>query len=486
MVSGRRSRDSLFVLISRLYRTQHPGREKFPRQKSSRPSVFDTATPPSVTRARAMSESLAHILLILLERDGKNAAMIHGTFDVYNFAKLCSEGVSLRNGSYVAVAMFFNTFASCHPFPDIPFPRRLIRKLPEMVAAYPAAHAFVRYLFTSPQERYQDNLSAVVDHIVRAIGPFATRTPQQEVTKIVMRMHPYLKEPSVTHPIWPFLCFAVLITWQSADATRMLIDANILRMVEELHRRYNDTPMRLLYLALFTTMSQHRDLSDCRLKHSLENWALRRQQRAATDSSIQRTTSVGSHSSLSRGRQHSVSVGSRAAPAVLDMSHLSRAQNTSVGSVGFPEPSAAAGMVNPVSTFPADQRLDVDTTPRGTCSPSHPLSASFCGSSHESNASTDLRSPYFGQLMAEALAFAQQAVDFDSKNRVTHAVAAYTKSVELLVGGIKLKAQERRVSRTALRMRDLVRMPLEYCKSCVLTSFVLGLSNLVRLVSRTD
>lgn len=202
----------------------------------------------------------------------KDAPMIHETFHLDSFSRLLEDRDSQKIGIYVALSLFFDNFASAHPFPDIPSHDSLFSKLPSILNTYPAANCLVQYLCTAGLEEREANMAAVVGHIVDSIAPFATENQQQEA--IVRRRHPYLNSSLVVNPTWPFMCFAVLLTWQSADATRMLVVAGIIGILDGLAHRYKkEKNTCYLMIALLNTMAVHHDLSKCRLKLNLEGWS---------------------------------------------------------------------------------------------------------------------------------------------------------------------------------------------------------------------
>lgn len=264
----------------------------------------------------------------------KDAAIIHRAFNLDSFARILADDVSHETGPHVALSLFFNTFASLHPFPDIPPARSLVDTLPKILANYPAADCMVQYLCTSDTEQRESNYTTVINHVLCAIRPFATRTPQREKTQVVLRMHPYLKSPNIVNPTWPFLCFSVLLTWQSADATHMFICQDMIQTLENLVKPFHEEPMCLLYLSLLTTMAVHQDLGHCALKNNLAGWIAGKPRRKSSATSERRPSSSGSHS---------------------------RGSNASMAPMPQSEPPPA-----PVPAFPANQRLELEASPRGT------------------------------------------------------------------------------------------------------------------------
>lgn len=349
--------------------------------------------------------------------------MIHRTFNLDSFARVLADDASHKVGPHVALSLFFNTFASLHPFPEIPPSSDLIGNLPKIIADYPAANCLVQYLCTSDIEQRESNFNVVIDHLLCAIRPFASRVPQQDQTKVVLRMHPYLKSPNVVNPTWPFLCFAILLTWQSADATHMLICHDIIRILEDLSRPFHDRPMCLLYLSLLMTMSVHQDLGHCALKKNLEGWLAGKPRRKSSATSERRPGSSGSQS------------------------HATNSMRSEALSERVP-------------AFPSNQALELETGSRGTDLPLHTHLACliYCSVS---------RSSYSRHLLADALAFAHRAVELDSQLYARDAVDAYAKSAELLVEAMRLRSQGGRISRSARRMNDFVRIRFaRLCEQC--------------------
>ena len=62
-------------------------------------------------------------------------------------------------------------------------------------------------------------------------------------------------------------------------------------------------------------------------------------------------------------------------------------------------------------------------------------------------------------ILADALAFANQAVDLDSQGHTQSAVQLYAVSAALLVGAVKLSIEGGRVSRRARRIKEFVSPP---------------------------
>ena len=63
-------------------------------------------------------------------------------------------------------------------------------------------------------------------------------------------------------------------------------------------------------------------------------------------------------------------------------------------------------------------------------------------------------------ILADALAFANQAVDLDSQNHPQSAIALYKISAALLVEAVKLSIEGGRYSRRARRIKEFVSMPV--------------------------
>ncbi len=232
--------------------------ERIPKAGSSQYSL----------REEALSESLVQILLALLQKD---SIMLHETFNLDTFTRLLSDRISVQTGPHIGLALLFNSFASVQPFLGSTLPD-ILQKIPEILTSYPSVDALIQYLLTCPPEQDKADMQLVVDHIITSVKPFASLVDlRPERTKMVYRMHPNLKT-STFHPTWPFLCFAILLTWRSPAATHMFICSDIIKVLEDLSHRYREKPMCLIYLGLLTAMSKHHDLTQCTLKRNLESW----------------------------------------------------------------------------------------------------------------------------------------------------------------------------------------------------------------------
>ena len=109
--------------------------------------------------------------------------MLHETFHLDSFTRLLADKSSQKIGIHVALALFFDTFAAAHPFPDIPSRDALFDKLPEILNANPTANCLIQYLCTTPDVADREgNLAAVVGHILDSVQPFAAGDWQQEST----------------------------------------------------------------------------------------------------------------------------------------------------------------------------------------------------------------------------------------------------------------------------------------------------------------
>ncbi|KAJ3555389.1 hypothetical protein NM688_g2605 [Phlebia brevispora] len=270
--------------------SSHPVRDKI-RVREPLPSPFQLSSAQSTSRSLVLTESLAHILLYAIDR---HPSMIHEAFSLDTICRILANGISPRASPYVPPSLFFDSFASLHPFPDIPSRDVLFEKLPGILETYPAANCLIQYLCTAPMEKRAADMKTIVDYIVDAIRPFAAEHLSQRQTETVLRRHPYLRSPQVVNPTWPFLCFAVLLTWHCADATHMFICAEIIDILNGLCHRYRDMPMCFLYIALLNTLAKHQDLSNCTLKKKLEDWSAGKPRRKSTAKAGKRPGSSGS------------------------------------------------------------------------------------------------------------------------------------------------------------------------------------------------
>ena len=236
--------------------------------------------------------------------------------------------------------MFFNSFGALNPVSDRIRAERLGAYLERNIPQYPAAQCLIDYVLTSPSEVYDQYLQALVTHILYAIRPFAYQTPEEDQTQIVLDLHPYLKSPQIFHPTWPFLCFALFLTHQSDDATRALIDNDIVDVLDSLSQRTYEKSLSFMFLWLLTTMSRCVDLTDCALKLRLERWV--EQHATRKDSRAGRTTPPQYRSTpWPIPRVHALSLG-----------------DSVVGSTSTSSPTSSLSSSSSMLTFPDEQMDD--------------------------------------------------------------------------------------------------------------------------------
>ncbi|TCD66036.1 hypothetical protein EIP91_001892 [Steccherinum ochraceum] len=91
------------------------------------------------------------------------------------------------------------------------------------------AQCLVKFLVTGAER----NIRRVVEHIITSIAPYTDEFPSTTATQPVIQYHPHLMK-SDFHPVRPFLLFAIHLTFASDLATRILINAGILKMIGRL------------------------------------------------------------------------------------------------------------------------------------------------------------------------------------------------------------------------------------------------------------
>lgn len=108
----------------------------------------------------------------------------------------------------------------------------------------------VKFLSTGPRA----NLSLIASHVLGSIRPFTKSPLQSEDYEPILEQHPDLVGVKVTHPTWPFLHLAALLSYESKDAADIFIKSGLFQIVNDLWThdfpepgwqtsRYPDKPM---------------------------------------------------------------------------------------------------------------------------------------------------------------------------------------------------------------------------------------------------
>lgn len=108
----------------------------------------------------------------------------------------------------------------------------------------------IKFLSTGPLA----NVSSVASHILDSIRPFTRHPLNSDDYSVILDRHPALLGVKVTHPSWPFLHFAALLSFESKDAADLFISSGLFQLINDLWKhdfpepewstsRYPDKPM---------------------------------------------------------------------------------------------------------------------------------------------------------------------------------------------------------------------------------------------------